>query len=130
MWKLKSAEESENSPLLRSLNNFEARQVWAWDAHAGSEQERAAIREAQAQFSANRHDQSHSADLLLRLQQTGSVENQSKDRGFSAPIGKTQPRHLTTIMPITPVAGCGPHTAHLAVSAAAFSCQHMTKGCQ
>ena len=102
MWKLKSAEESKGSPLLRSLNDFQGRQVWAWDADAGTEQERAAIRKAQAQFSANRHDESHSADLLLRLHQTGSVEDQSKDRGFSAPIGKTQPRYVTTDMLVIP----------------------------
>ena len=122
MWKLKSAEESKSSPLLRSLNDFQGRQIWAWDANAGSEQERAAIRKAQAQFSANRHDESHSADLLLRLQQTGSVEDQSKDRGFSAPIGKTQLRHVTTNMPISPswkLCPCGLHAAHLATSAPA-----------
>ncbi|CAK0762308.1 hypothetical protein CVIRNUC_002944 [Coccomyxa viridis] len=95
MWKLKSAEESKSSPLLRSLNDFQGRQIWAWDANAGSEQERAAIRKAQAQFSANRHDESHSADLLLRLQQTGSVEDQSKDRGFSAPIGVPSGANVT-----------------------------------
>ena len=101
MWKLKRAEDSTSSPLLRSLNDFQGRQVWAWDADAGSEHERAAIKNAQAQFSANRHDESHSADLLLRLQQTGSLEEQSKDRGFYAPTGKTQPYYVTT-MPLTP----------------------------
>ena len=102
MWKLESAEQSNSSTLLRSLNDFQGRQVWAWDADAGSDQERAAIRKAQAQYSANRHDKSHSTDLLLRLQQTGSVEDQTKDRGFSALMGKTQPRHVTSYIHMEP----------------------------
>ena len=77
MWKLKCAQESKNSALLRSLNNFQGRQLWEWDADAGTAQERAAVKKAQEQYTANRHHQKHSADLLLRLQSTGSIEEQS-----------------------------------------------------
>lgn len=87
MWKLKCAQESQNSQLLRSLNEFQGRQTWVWDADAGSAQDRAAVKKAQEQYSANRLDQKHSADLLLRLQSTGSIEDQSRVRSSTAAPG-------------------------------------------
>ena len=86
MWKLKCAQESENSSLLRSLNDFQGRQIWVWDADAGTSHERAAVKKAQEQYTANRHNQKHGSDLLLRLQSTGSIEEQSME-GNSAPTG-------------------------------------------
>ena len=95
MWKLKCAEQSKNSELLRSLNGFQGRQIWAWDADAGTAEERAAVKKAQEQYSANRYDQKHSADLLLRLQCTGSIEEQA--RHISPPASTGKPLLCNTI---------------------------------
>ena len=62
--------------------------MWVWDADAGTPQERAAVKKAQEQYTANRHTQKHSSDLLLRLQSTGSIEERSME-GSSARTGKS-----------------------------------------
>ena len=75
MWRLKSGEESQGHPFLRSLNNFQGRQVWEYDVDGGSPDELQAVKAAQEAFTANRLTQKHSSDLLLRLQSTGSIED-------------------------------------------------------
>jgi len=104
MWKLKCAQDSENSSLLRSLNNFHGRQLWIWDADAGTAKQRAAVKKAQEQYTANKHAQKHGSDLLLRLQATGSIEEQSKNG--SASTGQIlalqcthSPMHLLQLAP-------------------------------
>jgi hypothetical protein len=80
MWRLKSGEEAKGHPFLRSLNNFQGRQVWEFDAHGGSPSELQAVKAAQDAFTANKLTQKHSSDLLLRLQCTGSVEDSTTRR--------------------------------------------------
>lgn len=43
-----------------------ALQVWVWDPEAGTPEQRARAEELRATFAANRHEQKHSADELLR----------------------------------------------------------------
>jgi cycloartenol synthase len=66
MWKFAPASDSDGHPLLRSLNNNIGRQVWVYDPNAGTPEERKAVEEAQANFTANRFNQKDSADELLR----------------------------------------------------------------
>jgi cycloartenol synthase len=66
MWKFAPASDSDGHPLLRSLNNNIGRQVWVYDPNAGTSEERKAVEEAQAKFTANRFTQKDSADELLR----------------------------------------------------------------
>ncbi|KAK9909494.1 hypothetical protein WJX75_003160 [Coccomyxa subellipsoidea] len=80
MWRLKSGEEAKAHPFLRSLNNFQGRQVWEFDAHGGSPSELQSVKAAQDAFTANKLTQKHSSDLLLRLQCTGSVEDSTTRR--------------------------------------------------
>jgi cycloartenol synthase len=81
MWRLKSGSDTGGHPLLRSLNDFQGRQTWEFDQDAGSHREREAVKAAQEAFTANRLQQKHSADLLLRLQCTGKIEDQASTRG-------------------------------------------------
>lgn len=80
MWRLKCASDSNPHPYLRSLNDFEGRQVWEFDAHGGTSAEREAIKRAQDAFTANRLNNKHSSDLLLRLQCTGNLDEKSNSR--------------------------------------------------
>lgn len=80
MWKLKCARESTSHPYLRSLNEFEGRQVWEFDAHGGTSAEREAVKRAQDAYTAKKLIQKHSSDLLLRLQCTGSIEDAANSR--------------------------------------------------
>ena len=66
MWKFAPASDSDGHPLLRSLNNNIGRQAWVYDPNAGTPEERKAVEEAQAKFTANRFTQKDSSDELLR----------------------------------------------------------------
>lgn len=66
MWKFTTAWDSDKHPLLHSLNGNVGRQVWVWDAQAGTPEERAKVEQLRAQFAENRLKQKHSADELLR----------------------------------------------------------------
>ena len=90
MWRLKTASETGGHPLLRTLNDLQGRQVWEYDADAGSPKEMEAVKAAQAAFTANRLAQKHSSDLLLRLQCTGKIEDQGASRA-PAPQGGGSP---------------------------------------
>lgn len=80
MWRLKSGEDTEGHPTLRSLNNFQGRQVWHFDADGASPEELKVVKAAQEAFTADRFSQKHSSDLLLRLQSTGSIEEAGSRR--------------------------------------------------
>ena len=66
MWKLSVA--TGNSPWLTSLSDFPGRQVWEYDADAGTPEERAAVEDLRAKFAAGRETMKHSSDELMRLQ--------------------------------------------------------------
>ncbi|CAI8594606.1 unnamed protein product [Vicia faba] len=68
MWKLKCSESKEGQELITSVNNHIGRQYWEFDQHAGNEQERAPVVEAQKLFNDNRFININSSDLIMRLQ--------------------------------------------------------------
>ena len=53
---------------MHSLNGFKGRQTWEYEEQAGDLAERAAVDKARADFTQHRHEQRHSADLLMRYQ--------------------------------------------------------------
>lgn len=69
MWKLKFGAEGENvDPYLFSTNKFVGRQIWEFDPHAGTPQERAEVEEARQNFYNNRYKVKASSDILWRMQ--------------------------------------------------------------
>ncbi|KAL0741319.1 hypothetical protein Bca4012_082832 [Brassica carinata] len=68
MWKLRIGAEAGQDPHLFSTNNYLGRQVWEFDADAGSPEEVAEVEEARRNFSANRSHYMASADLIWRMQ--------------------------------------------------------------
>ncbi|GLT80310.1 hypothetical protein SLA2020_517560 [Shorea laevis] len=66
MWKLKFAEGG--SPWLRTVNNHVGRQFWEFDPESGSPEQKMEIQKARQNFSNNRFEKKHSADLLMRFQ--------------------------------------------------------------
>ena len=68
MWRFKSADDDNGNPWLRSLNGNIGRQTWHWDEEAGTEKERKEVETLREEFQANRHQQKHSGDELLRHQ--------------------------------------------------------------
>lgn len=63
MWKFVSASDVGQP---RSLNGNKGRQVWVFDPEAGTPEEREAAEQLRRDFTANRLEQKHSADELLR----------------------------------------------------------------
>ncbi|KAK9835241.1 hypothetical protein WJX81_008273 [Elliptochloris bilobata] len=68
MWKFVSGGDSGEHPFLTSLNGFQGRQTWEYDAAAGTPEQRCAANAARAAFAADRLRHKHSSDELLRLQ--------------------------------------------------------------
>ncbi|KAF3553652.1 hypothetical protein F2Q69_00016482 [Brassica cretica] len=68
MWKLRIGAEAGQDPYLFSTNNYLGRQIWEFDADAGSAEELAEVEEARRNFAANRSHYKASADLLWRMQ--------------------------------------------------------------
>ncbi|XP_034696190.1 cycloartenol synthase-like [Vitis riparia] len=66
MWKLKVAEGDD--PWLRTLNGHVGRQVWEFDPHLGTQEERNQVDEARRSFADLRFEKKHSSDLLMRMQ--------------------------------------------------------------
>ncbi|PON55883.1 Terpenoid cyclases/protein prenyltransferase alpha-alpha toroid, partial [Trema orientale] len=67
MWRLKIA-EGGNEPYVYSTNNFVGRQVWEFDAEAGTPEERAEVEAAHRNFYNHRFQVKPSSDLLWRMQ--------------------------------------------------------------
>ena len=78
MWKLKVGDAEGGNPLLHSLNNFAGRLTWEYDANAGSKSEREFVERARKQFTINRDQQQHSADVLYRTQYGGQQETKRR----------------------------------------------------
>lgn len=68
MWKLKYSEIKEGQEFVTSVNNHIGRQYWEFDQHAGTEQERTQVEQAQEIFKDNRFINKNSSDLIMRLQ--------------------------------------------------------------
>ncbi|KAJ4725479.1 Terpene cyclase/mutase family member [Melia azedarach] len=67
MWKLKVA-DGGNDPYIYSTNNFVGRQIWEFDPHAGTPEERAEVEASRQNFYKNRFQVKPSGDLLWRTQ--------------------------------------------------------------
>ncbi|KAL1209677.1 putative pentacyclic triterpene synthase 7 [Cardamine amara subsp. amara] len=68
MWRLRTGTEAGQDPHLFSTNNYLGRQIWKFDANAGSQEELAEVEEARRNFTDNRTSFKASADLLWRMQ--------------------------------------------------------------
>ncbi|CAB78576.1 lupeol synthase like protein [Arabidopsis thaliana] len=68
MWRLRIGAKAGNDTHLFTTNNYVGRQIWEFDANAGSPQELAEVEEARRNFSNNRSHYKASADLLWRMQ--------------------------------------------------------------
>lgn len=69
MWRLKIGEGSgKDDPNLMSTNNFTGRQIWEFDPHAGTSEERAVVEETCRSFEDSRHRVKACSDLLWRMQ--------------------------------------------------------------
>lgn len=77
MWKLTTCYDNDGDPLLTSRNGHIGRQVWVYDAAAGSAEERAKVEVLREQFTKNRFQQRHSSDELLRLQRVVKTQVRS-----------------------------------------------------
>ncbi|KAI3980129.1 hypothetical protein MKX01_033270 [Papaver californicum] len=87
MWKLKVAsKEGPFSQWLSSTNNFAGRQIWEFDPHAGTAEERAEVEKARQQYFNNRFKVPTHGDAILRLQQL--TENKDKFDLSSIPAVK------------------------------------------
>jgi cycloartenol synthase len=92
MWKLLTAEATGGHPLLSTLNNFQGRQVWNYDADAGTPEEKEQVESARKLFTRNRHTQKHSSDELLRLQCADKIANATfKMPAEELPAGAVEP---------------------------------------
>ncbi|CAN1814400.1 Lupeol synthase [Linum perenne] len=68
MWKLKIAEGGKD-PYIFSKNNFCGRQIWEFDPHAGTDEEKAQVEDARRSFWDSRHGRvKASSDLLYQFQ--------------------------------------------------------------
>lgn len=69
MWRLKIGEgRGKDDPYLKSTNSFAGRQIWEFDPHAGTSEERAAVEETRRSFHDSRHQVKACSDLLWRMQ--------------------------------------------------------------
>ncbi|XP_062076402.1 germanicol synthase-like isoform X2 [Humulus lupulus] len=67
MWKLKIADKGKD-PNIYSTNEFVGRQIWEFDADAGTAEERAEVEAARFNFYNHRYQVKPSSDLLWRMQ--------------------------------------------------------------
>ncbi|CAN8270289.1 unnamed protein product [Cochlearia groenlandica] len=68
MWKLKIGSKAGNDPHLSTTNNYLGRQIWEFDAIAGTPNELSEVDEARRKFSDNKSQYKATADLLWRMQ--------------------------------------------------------------
>lgn len=67
MWRLKIGEGGRD-PYLFSTNKFVGRQIWEYEADAGSEEERAQVQQARLNFYNHRFHSKACGDRLWRFQ--------------------------------------------------------------
>jgi len=67
MWRLKIADGCKD-PYIFSTNNFVGRQIWEFEADAGTSEERAQVEKARQHFYNNRFKVKPCSDLLWRFQ--------------------------------------------------------------
>ena len=87
MWRLKIGSDSNGNPFLGSLNNFAGRFTWEFDPKAGTQAERDLAKKAQDEFSNNRQQQQHSADILYRRQYSGWKEVKRREHAKVTNLG-------------------------------------------
>ncbi|CAA7017288.1 unnamed protein product [Microthlaspi erraticum] len=68
MWRLRIGAKAGDDTHLFTTNNFVGRQIWEFDANAGSAEELAEVEEARRSFSHRKSHYKTSADLLWRIQ--------------------------------------------------------------
>ncbi|KAG7603995.1 Terpenoid cyclases/protein prenyltransferase alpha-alpha toroid [Arabidopsis thaliana x Arabidopsis arenosa] len=68
MWRLRIGAKAGDDPHLCTTNNFLGRQIWEFDANAGSPAELSEVDQARQNFSNNRSQYKACADLLWRMQ--------------------------------------------------------------
>ncbi|CAN6180402.1 unnamed protein product [Urochloa humidicola] len=69
MWRLKISEGG--GPWMQTVSDFHGRQVWEFDANAGTDEERTKVEQLRREFTENRFRRRESQDLLMRMQFTG-----------------------------------------------------------
>lgn len=77
MWRLKIAEGG--GPYLYSTNNFVGRQIWEFEADAGTPEERDEVEKARQAFINNKlsHGVHPCSDLLMRIQVLNKFYNKN-----------------------------------------------------
>lgn len=68
MWKLRIGAKAAKDPHLSTTNNYLGRQIWEFDANAGSPEELSEVDQARQNFSDNKSQYKASGDLLWRMQ--------------------------------------------------------------
>lgn len=86
MWRCTTADETPDHPYLTTLNGYQGRHVWVFDADAGSKKERAEVEQLRADFAANRHRQKHSSDLLYRRACSSKRKTRTLPQGSCAKL--------------------------------------------
>lgn len=89
MWQFRSASDA-GGPHLVSLNDNKGRQTWEFDPSAGTPEQRARVEQLRSAFTANRHQQKHSSDELLRLQAADRIAAKQ----HSPPTTELQPGQI------------------------------------
>lgn len=89
MWQFRSASDA-GGPHLVSLNDNKGRQTWEFDPSAGTPEQRERVEQLRSAFTANRHQQKHSADELLRLQAADRIAAKQ----HSPPTTQLQPGQI------------------------------------
>ncbi|CAE6194753.1 unnamed protein product [Arabidopsis arenosa] len=100
MWRLRIGAKAENGTHLFTTNNYVGRQIWRFDANAGSPQELAEVEEARRNFSDNKSRYKASADLLWRMQKIPRVrvEDAAKIRYEDAKTALRRGLHYFTAL--------------------------------
>ncbi|XP_010502925.1 PREDICTED: tirucalladienol synthase-like [Camelina sativa] len=68
MWRLRIGAKVGDDPHSTTINNYVGRQIWEFDAEAGSPEELSEVEQARKNFSENRSQYKANADLLWRMQ--------------------------------------------------------------
>ncbi|KAL6900886.1 hypothetical protein ACP4OV_005562 [Aristida adscensionis] len=88
MWRLKIFEGGR--PWMQTVSGFHGRQVWEFDAGAGTEQERQEVERLRRDFTKNRFRRRESQDLLFRMQARVPTSSSSSSSSSSSFAGREQ----------------------------------------